>query len=685
MKKTTDTAMNNTTTTMNMKLSRPPLAAGLLAGLLMAATLVALALTGGASPLSAQQTQQRPVLGTIISVQAMDLGQTIITLRDQSGETLEVAALDESTIVTIPGRASRLARDLRVGDVVGGLARVDGESLTALSLTSKPSQVENYLHVSGVLIAQGVSAATLLDAEGNRITVDLPPGARTDLPIGEAMTAVIYYDSRLGTFTGLSMEPAVESAGRLAVALLEAHDAGNAENARNLELRMIDASGRVMAALNQALARGPDSAVANVPLAIEQLRAFLNTFGLPGPVTMATGVVDYVNPDSGLIGLVTPMGETIDLVIADGTVIREGRDDVAPGSDMVGRRVQASYDPDPGSMQAHRLNLLPEDGIDPRVVAQRVQQANAGEIEGIVAALDLEPDPGSVVIQLPNGERLPLRAPGNAGYALTLPSFLNASVAVRYDTLTYDILHIERAQTRTSGTAIAGVVVDLDPKETREVAIATDGGRVLRLTLADDSSLEKDGLRIRVTDINRGDVVRPVSRYEVSDMTVRRLALTSPRVSITGPVLGLDVAGGRVTVMQSGMRITTITIAESTELLRNDEAITLDTVRRGERLASGSLYNPLTSLAARVVVEPPQTARASGSLIDLDTANLIITIGDPAGVPLVLMVPNKPRVVIVDGDNTARLSDVPVGTSQVVAVYGRDDMVVIELVVTTAP
>jgi hypothetical protein len=202
-----------------------------------------------------------------------------------------------------------------------------------------------------------------------------------------------------------------------------------------------------------------------------------------------------------------------------------------------------------------------------------------------------------------------------------------------------------------------------------------------------NSVVERDSFPINPSDISIGDVVRPTSRYLASDVTflsVRQLDLISPIASITGPVLGVDANAGRVTVLPDNGQIVTVTVDAATEVMRDGQDDTLDSVRPGERLASGSLYNPLTSRASRIVIEPAKVSRVSGTITELDRNDFIITVTpDGADYELVLLVPNKPRVVSLDGDTTASFLDLRINNRVENLIYRHDDDVVVELMVSS--
>ena len=98
----------------------------------------------------------------------------------------------------------------------------------------------------------------------------------------------------------------------------------------------------------------------------------------------------------------------------------------------------------------------------------------------------------------------------------------------------------------------------------------------------------------------------------------------------------------------------------------------------------GSLYNPLTAEAWRLFIEPPQVVRMSGTVTDLDREDFILTLTpDGGGDDIELLVPNKPRVVTVDGDTTASFHSLRVFDRVDNVTYRYTDNVVVDIIATT--
>ena len=738
------------TTQVQPKPSRFAPASLILTGLMLLATLALVTLASGAAPLNAQNLQQRAILGFIYNVESYGGGLTVITVQDQNGGQLQLEAKDELTIVNIPGQANSLAQDLQVGttlaalalervgvinvntatdlqlqslpqvgparsqaivnyrtsngyfDSVNDLLQVSGinqsildtirgqivvnDWLLAQQIMSKPGQAVLHFHVTGVVVRLTPSEISILDAEGNLITLALTLGGASGISPGTPVTVAINYDPKLGTYTAVDIDRVEDAVTRLISALTMAEQARDAENIANLRLRLVDAVGRVSAALKQAVDRAPVVRQA-VQSYIGELQTLLRALDLYGPVVTVTGVVDLVDATGGFLGITGKDDLPIDLRVVPETVIRDGNVDIALNQELFGRRVRVTYDPSPESLRTHRIDLIRDTGLPQHIIEQLAASASQGETEGLVVEVNQRANPNYIVVELDDGSRLPLQVVPGAGYETGLGSFHRSRVAVRYDPYNLDLLYIQESRPTAGETPIAGVIRDLDLKESREIDIAVAGGTVLTVTWVANSQVARDSIPINPSDISIGDVVRPTSSYvapDVTFLTIRQLDLVSPVASIAGPILGVDAQAGRITVLPDDGQLVTILVDGFTEVIRNEESDILESVRPGERLASGSLYNPLTSRASRIVVEPAKVARITGTVTDVDRQKFIITVTpDGTNNQLVLLVPNKPKIVTVNGDPGASFLDLRVNDRVGNLLYRYDDQVVVELIVSS--
>ena len=719
-------------------------------GLLLLAMLALLILTNHASPLSAQQVQQRTLLGAINNVESYGQGLTVVSMQDQSGEQLQLEVRDETTIVAVPGQERSLAEDLEIGSSIAVLAhqrtgvtnvntasdaelqslpqigparsqsilnfrnangyfeavedllRVPGitpailgsigpqvvvnDWLQAQHIMSKPSNAVLHFHVTGVVVGLSAGQLSVLDAEGNLMTLALTLGAASGISPGEPVTVAVRHNPKLGTYMAVDIDRVRHALQRLVEALALAQQFNDTENITNLRLRLVDAVGRVNAALEQALERAP-AVRQSVQASIGEMQEMLRQFDLYGPVVTVTGIVDLVDAPGNFLGIADETGNAVDLRIAPETVIRDGNLDIDLNQELFGRRVTVTYDPNPESLRAHRVELVRDTGLPPHLLAQLAAAANEGEAEGTVIEVRQDANPEYIVLRLDDGSSLPLTVSPYAGYYRGLASFYGSRVAVRYDTYSLNLQYIQQSLPASGETPISGVIRDLDLKESRQIDIAVPGGTVLTVTWVSNSQLTRDSLPINASDISIGDVVRPTSRYLASDVTflaVRRLDLISPIASITGPVLGVDADAGRVTVFPDNSQPVTIQVDDRTVVRRDGAPDTLDSLKPGERLAAGSLYNPLTSEASRIVIQPAKVGRVAGTITDLDFQDFIITVTpDGANYSLTLLVPNKPRIVTLGGDSTASFHNLRIDDRVDNLVYRHDDEVVVELIATS--
>ncbi len=697
-----------------------------------------------------QLVERRAILGRIDYVEQFGSGLTVVTVQDRNGGQVQLEVLDELTVVVVPGLERSLAEDLPLDSTIAALAlerigvtnvntasdaelqrlpqigparsqaivnfrtangvfasindlqQVPGitqgildsirsqvvvnDWLQAQQIMVKADRAVLHFHVTGVVVQISPAELSVLDADGNLITLGLTLGGASGISLGEPVTVSVRHDPKLGTYTAVDIDRVRDALQRLTDTLTLAEQAGDTQNMLNLRLRLVDAVGRVNAALKQAVDRAPAVRQA-VQASLGDLQTILRAFGLYGPVVTVTGVVDLVDASGGYLGITDENGNAVDLRVAPETVIRDDNVDIDLNQELFGRRVAVTYDPSPDSLRTHRVVLVRDTGLPPHIIEQLASAANEGEAEGTVVEMNLDATPGYLTVETDDGDRLPLRVVPGAGYVTGLASFHRTRVAVRYDSYNFNLLYIRSSLPIAGETPIAGVIRDLDLKESREIDIAVPGGTVLTVTWVTNSAVERDSFPINPSDISIGDVVRPTSLYLASDVTflsVRQLDLISPIASITGPVLGVDVNAGRVTVLPDNGQIVTVAVDADTEVMRDGQDDTLDSVRPGERLALGSLYNPLTSRASRIVIQPAKVSRVSGTITGLDRNDFIITVTpDRADYELVLLVPNKPNVVSLDGDTTASFLDLRVNNRVENLSYRYDDDVVVELMVSS--
>jgi len=156
------------------------------AGVLMLAVILAL---GTAVPAYAQEEglERRGFSGMVT-----DLQEGSITVETEDGELITVA-LTEDTRVRLPsaGVQSVLEVELREGARVAILAEVEVDgSLTALWTLVKPERPQ-IAHLLGTVISIEGNSVTIVDAQGNEHTVEMPGQALQGLQIGDMTTLVV--------------------------------------------------------------------------------------------------------------------------------------------------------------------------------------------------------------------------------------------------------------------------------------------------------------------------------------------------------------------------------------------------------------------------------------------------------------------------------------------------------------
>ena len=136
-----------------------------------------------------------------------------------------------------------------------------------------------------------------------------------------------------------------------------------------------------------------------------------------------------------------------------------------------------------------------------------------------------------------------------------LEELLQREAKVRFDPNRLEALQVESFSLRPGEAFVSGVVRSLVRKETREVTIVVAPETALTLTIGNGTIIEKDGLRVPINEVLLGDLVRPTTHYDATTLEIRRLALKSPIIPVTGIVRGTELDGqvGRLTIPTPGL------------------------------------------------------------------------------------------------------------------------------------
>ena len=71
---------------------------------------------------------------------------------------------------------------------------------------SKPAQAVLHFHVTGVVVRLSPSEISVLDADGNLITMVLTLGGASGISPGEPVTVAVRYDAKLDTYTAVDID-----------------------------------------------------------------------------------------------------------------------------------------------------------------------------------------------------------------------------------------------------------------------------------------------------------------------------------------------------------------------------------------------------------------------------------------------------------------------------------------------
>ncbi len=646
--------------------------------------LIAVGTVASSVTLLAQQGQQDGLFGRVSSIASPSLGLTILTLETTTeGERrVEVA---ENTIVTAPGMAGATADDISPGDflAVSG-ERTDDGRLRASMILVKPDRPVLHAHVTGAIAGVMEHQVSIIDKNGNVVTTDLLQEVDGIFP-DRVVTALTRHDPRTGSLSLMAVESADEKIERLSSALNTAIRVDATQNQHNLGERLSENATCYLTALAQLLNRVDSGLGPIFDQAVRSLEELLGAYRLGKPTVMLAGVIDDIDRSGG-VALVSPReGPQVRLRITASTVIRRfGREDVIENLER-GHEVESLYDPQTGEVQTIDV-LFPtlradlSDGL--------LAQARSGELEGTINVVI----PGAVIIRLGAGKFVTLTTTPETrvrvGEQEAELEDLGPLVRVKvgYSPTTMEALVIETFDAVRGQVFISGVVKSFVPKVKPAARIpgSPDEGNILiisvtgeteALNITDNTLIERDGERWSIGTLQVGDLVRPTSRYDASTRELQKLSLKTPE--LRGTILArVTTPGGTryLTVFTDGLNMVTVMITDMTEIARDGEIVDFLALEVGEKVVSG-LYNPLTLQASSLFVQRPETARVTGTILELDRDKGVATVAPDAGEPVVLLIPAKPGIVIVNGSPKS-IEDLNVGDEVRAAFHNPNTKVV---------
>ena len=646
--------------------------------------LIAVGTAASSVTLLAQQGQQDGLFGRVSGIASPSPGLNVLTLETTTQGEQRVEAA-ENTVVTIPGMAGATADDISPGDflAVSG-ERADDDSLRASIILVKPDRPALHAHVTGAIAGVMGHQVSIIDKNGNVVTADLLQTVDGIFP-DQVVTALTRHDPRTGSLSLLGVESADAKITRLHSALKRAIRDGATQNQHNLGERLRGNSTAYLTALAQLLNRVDSGLGPIFDQAVRSLEELLGAYELGKPTVMLAGVIDDIDRAGG-VALVSPReGPQVRLRITGSTVIRRfGREDVIENIER-GHEVESLYDPQTG--EARTIDVLfPTLRAD--LSGGLLAQAGSGELEGTINVVV----PGAVIIRLGTGKFVTLTTTPETrvriGEQQAELEDLGPLVRVKvgYSPTTMEALVIETFD-RVQGQAfISGVVKSFVPKikpaaripgspDEGNILIISIAGETEALNITDSTIIERDGERRNIGILRVGDLVRPTSRYDTSTRELHKLSLRTP--VLQGTILArVTTPGGAryLTVSTDGLNMVTVMITDTTEIARDGERVDFLDLEVGEEVASG-LYNPLTLQASSLSVQPPETARVTGTILELDRERGVATVAPDAGEPVVLLIPAKPGIIIVNGSPRS-IEDLKVGDEVRAAFYNPNSKIV---------
>ena len=666
-----------------------------LAPLLSTIVLILVVIATGMWPIFAQDEATEGIFGVVTGISAASPGLTVLTVRTLAGEDRPVEAAAESAAITIPGRETATAVDIALGDflAIQAARQADGR-LQVIKALVRPIRPVLHTHITGTVVGADEGQATIMDRDGNLVTADFFPDGDT-LERGHVITAVLRHDPRADSLSVLAVERAETKIDRLRDALQQAVTNRATQNRENLGARLrADITGQ-LTTLREYVNRSGADVGALLAGDLDRSASLLTSFNLDlgSPVIRVSGRIQEINRDSGTLLIASQEGPQVQLEITDATSIRLFGRSSSQENLQDFHLVEALYTPRTGaaltSGEAVSIDVLFPFLTDPHVRAL-TPQVLAGELEGVIHATDVAAVPPTLSVEVAPDRIITLTVtPSEAGELDQLAAL--RSVKIMYDPATMEALDIQTSDLRPGEAFVSGVVKGLIPKtkpvgriegsrEEGNILITRVDGRAIALTVTDDTTIERDGQKVFAVAMEVGDLVRPTTAYDVGSGEIRRLNLRSPQ--LLGTVRGvLSAPSGTdyLTLSTGGLGLITVNVLGHAEVLKDGDAVDIGSLELREVVVSGS-HSPDRLRASSLVVAPPSALRATGTVSELDRELGVVTITPTSGEPIVLLIPNKPGIVVVDGKPGAT-RDLSEGDSVLAAYYRPGRPIVMRIVV----
>ena len=184
------------------------------------------------------------------------------------------------------------------------------------------------------------------------------------------------------------------------------------------------------------------------------------------------------------------------------------------------------------------------------------------------------------------------------------------------------------------------------------IVITPQGERVV-LKITEGTIVERDGVVLNIGAPTLGDLVRPTSSYDPATRNLIKLSVRSPELSGTVRGKSESQPGNRtLTLSTDSLKLVSFKLLDYTRLLvrsdQGEEEAAFDDLEEGSRVVYAR-YEPFTGGLSKLLLDPPRTRSASGTIAFLDKETGVISVATPVGANIRLLIPNKPGIVTVNG------------------------------------
>ena len=647
--------------------------------LLALVVLVGLLLGGAAGPLKAaslRQPEKQGFFGTVSSVSGDHpravAGETDITL-DTANGPVKLTATTE-TVVRIPGWETASIDDLNAGDPVAVVAS-QGRALRILVRADQPVRTR---HFTGVLTSVAEDGAvSLRSPEGERLSAAVA-GDVADLRPGELLTVVLQQDLPTGGLLVTGLDRAISSLDRIQSALEQAERSNAAATLKALVRRLEENSTRHLTALEDTAQVADPSLAAGLRREVDRVKgayaAGLTRFGARPPSAQVTGVITSIDEQRRRITVAPRQRDAVEVAIADGATIDFRGRELGLGQLDLASRVSVRYDLETKS--AIKVVVLGGETLPSGLENVLRSMAAEGVAFGVIVDVGEQGPEGKTVVvrDADSGKVLTLLSTRNSVISAGgQPTELGkdrsgAKVAVSFDPRTSRIEELDLLALGPSEAAVSGVVHTFVAKTfPGNFSILTPAGTVRTFNRTADTVIRREGQRVSISEVRLGDLVRPDTRYREKggEKELLLLSLKSPgRAPVNGTIRAitpLPEGGAGLTLTNNRLDLVSLRVTGDTQLIDRGNPINLDDLVVGQRVQTGA-YDPISTVAAKLVLEPPRSLQVSGEITGIDEAASSITVSPRRGGPVRLVVSDTPPTQInIRGKPNRRLADLLVG------------------------